>query len=71
MADMSVNVAGVTLKNPVMTASGTLPGMEYSEFVDLSRLGAVDKGSCKMPRGRAIRTRVWQIRSGMMNAIGL
>ena len=42
MADMSVNIAGVTLKNPVMTASGTFgSGMEYSEFVDLSRLGAV------------------------------
>ena len=39
MADMSVNIAGVTLKNPVMTASGTFgSGMEYSEFVDLSRL---------------------------------
>ena len=49
MADMSVNIAGVTLKNPVMTASGTFgSGMEYSEFVDLSRLGAVVT-SCKCP----------------------
>ena len=60
MADMSVNIAGVTLKNPVMTASGTFgSGMEYSEFVDLSRLGAV------------VTKGVAEIRSGMMNAIGL
>ena len=38
----SVNIAGVELKNPVMTASGTFgSGAEYSEFVDLSKLGAV------------------------------
>lgn len=42
MTDMSVNIAGVRLNNPVMTASGTFgSGMEYKEFVDLSRLGAV------------------------------
>ena len=40
-----VNLAGVELKNPVMTASGTFgSGAEYSEFVDLNRLGAVDQG---------------------------
>ena len=40
--DLSVDIAGVTLKNPVMTASGTFgSGEEYSEFVDLNRLGAV------------------------------
>ena len=62
MADMSVNIAGVTLKNPVMTASGTFgSGMEYSEFVDLSRLGAMTKRRIqKCPVGRAIRLRVWQ-----------
>ena len=42
LPDMSVEIAGVTLKNPVMTASGTFgSGMEYSEFVDLNHLGAV------------------------------
>ena len=42
MSKMSVNLAGVTLKNPVMTASGTFgSGAEYSEFVDLNNLGAV------------------------------
>ena len=41
MSKMSVNLAGVTLKNPVMTASGTFgSGAEYSEFVDLNNLGA-------------------------------
>ena len=41
MSRMNVNLAGVELKNPVMTASGTFgSGAEYSEFVDLNRLGA-------------------------------
>ena len=46
-----VNLAGVELKNPVMTASGTFgSGAEYSEFVDLSRLGAVvTKGVASVP----------------------
>ena len=73
MADMSVNIAGVTLKNPVMTASGTFgSGMEYSEFVDLSRLGAVvTKGVANVPWPGNPTPRVAEIRSGMMNAIVL
>ena len=73
MADMSVNIAGVTLKKPVMTASGTFgSGMEYSEFVDLSRLGAVvTKGVANVPWPGNPTPRVAEIRSGMMNAIGL
>ncbi len=73
MADMSVSIAGVTLKNPVMTASGTFgSGMEYSEFVDLSRLGAVvTKGVANVPWPGNPTPRVAEIRSGMMNAIGL
>ena len=73
MADMSVNIAGVTLKNPVVTASGTFgSGMEYSEFVDLSRLGAVvTKGVANVPWPGNPTPRVAEIRSGMMNAIGL
>ena len=73
MADMSVNIAGVTLKNPVMTASGTFgSGMEYSEFVDLSRLGAVvTKGVANVPWPGNPTPRVAEIRSGMINAIGL
>ena len=50
-ADMKVNLAGVELKNPVMTASGTFgSGAEYSEFVDLNKLGAVvTKGVANVP----------------------
>ena len=50
MCNMKVNIAGVEFANPVMTASGTFgSGMEYSDFVDLSRLGAVvtkGRGEC-------------------------
>ncbi len=73
MINTKVTVAGVELKNPVMTASGTFgSGMEYSEFVDLSRLGAVvTKGVANVPwLGNPI-PRVAEIRGGMMNAIGL
>ena len=73
MADLSVKIAGVELKNPVMTASGTFgSGMEYSDFVDLSRLGAVvTKGVANVPWLGNPTPRVAEIRSGMMNAIGL
>lgn len=73
MADLSVKIAGVELKNPVMTASGTFgSGMEYSEFVDLSKLGAVvTKGVANVPWPGNPTPRVAEIRSGMMNAIGL
>ena len=49
--NMSVDIAGVTLKNPITVASGTFgSGMEYSEFVDLSQLGAVTtKGVANVP----------------------
>ena len=73
MADLSVKIAEVELKNPVMTASGTFgSGMEYSDFVDLSRLGAVvTKGVANVPWPGNPTPRVAEIRSGMMNAIGL
>lgn len=55
MSKMSVNLAGVTLKNPVMTASGTFgSGAEYSEFVDLNNLGAVVTKAWQMCRGLEI-----------------
>ncbi|MCD7819999.1 MAG: dihydroorotate dehydrogenase [Lachnospiraceae bacterium] len=68
-----VSIAGVELKNPVMTASGTFgSGMEYSEFIDLSRLGAVvTKGVANIPWPGNQTPRVAEIRGGMMNAIGL
>ena len=73
MTDMSVTVAGVKLKNPVMTASGTFgSGMEYSEFVDLSKLGAVvTKGVSLTPWEGNPTPRVAETYGGMLNAIGL
>ncbi|MDO4297024.1 MAG: dihydroorotate dehydrogenase [Lachnospiraceae bacterium] len=73
MCNMKVNIAGVELKNPIMTASGTFgSGIEYSEFVDLSKLGAVvTKGVANVPWPGNPTPRVAEIPSGMMNAIGL
>lgn len=73
MANLSVNVAGLKLKNPVMTASGTFGyGEEYSEFVDLNRLGAiVVKGLSAGPRQGNPTPRVVETPAGMLNAIGL
>lgn len=66
-------IAGVTFKNPVMTASGTFgSGMEYSEFVDLNRLGAVvTKGVANVPWPGNPTPRVAEVYGGMLNAIGL
>ena len=66
-------IAGVTFKNPVMTASGTFgSGMEYEEFVDLNRLGAVTtKGVANVPWPGNPTPRVAEVYGGMMNAIGL
>lgn len=68
-----VNLAGVELKNPVMTASGTFgSGEEYSEFVDLSRLGAVvTKGVANVPWPGNPTPRIAEVHGGMLNAIGL
>ena len=73
MMDLSVNIAGVTLKNPVTTASGTFgSGIEYSEFVDLNRLGAVvTKGVALTPWEGNPTPRVAEVYGGMLNAIGL
>lgn len=71
--NMQVNLAGVVLKNPVMVASGTFgSGEEYSEFIDLNRLGAVvTKGVANVPWPGNPTPRVAEVRSGMLNAIGL
>ncbi|MBD5136038.1 MAG: dihydroorotate dehydrogenase [Lachnospiraceae bacterium] len=68
-----VKLAGVELKNPVMTASGTFgSGMEYSEFVDLNKLGAVvTKGVANIPWEGNPVPRVAETYGGMLNAIGL
>ena len=70
---MSVNIAGIMLKNPVMTASGTFgSGMEYAEFVDLNHLGAVvTKGVSNVPWEGNPTPRIAETPSGMLNAIGL
>ena len=67
MSKMSVNLAGVTLKNPVMTASGTFgSGAEYSEFVDLNHLGAVvTKGVANVPWPGNPTPRVAETTGGM------
>ncbi len=68
-----VTIAGVTFKNPVMTASGTFgSGMEYSDFVDLNKLGAVvTKGVANVPWEGNPTPRVAEVYGGMLNAIGL
>lgn len=69
----AVSLCGVELKNPVMTASGTFgSGAEYSEFVDLNRLGAVvTKGVANVPWLGNPTPRVAEVYGGMLNAVGL
>lgn len=71
--NLSVNIAGVTMKNPVTVASGTFgSGMEYGEFVDLNRLGAVTtKGVANVPWEGNATPRIAETCGGMLNAIGL
>ncbi|MBQ1930691.1 MAG: dihydroorotate dehydrogenase [Lachnospiraceae bacterium] len=71
--NMKVNLAGVELKNPVMTASGTFgSGAEYGDYVDLSRLGAVvTKGVANIPWEGNPTPRIAEVTGGMLNAIGL
>lgn len=71
--NMKVDLCGVTLKNPVMTASGTFgSGEEYSQFVDLNKLGAVvTKGVANVPWEGNPTPRVAEVYGGMLNAIGL
>jgi dihydroorotate dehydrogenase (NAD+) catalytic subunit len=71
--NLSIDIAGLRLKNPVMTASGTFGyGEEYSEFFDLNRLGAiVVKGLSATPRQGNPTPRIVETPAGMLNAIGL
>lgn len=71
--NLSVNIAGVDFKNPVMEGSGTFgSGMEYGEFVDLNKLGAVvTKGVADVPWPGNPTPRVCEVYGGMLNAIGL
>ncbi|NIO05236.1 MAG: dihydroorotate dehydrogenase, partial [Proteobacteria bacterium] len=71
--DLSVNIAGISLKNPVITASGTFGyGDEYTPFVDLNRLGAIiPKGISLHPIEGNPPPRIVETAAGMLNAIGL
>ncbi len=73
MIQTKVTIAGVELKNPVVTASGTFgSGQEYGEFVDLNRLGGVvTKGVANVPWPGNPTPRVAEVWGGMLNAIGL
>jgi dihydroorotate dehydrogenase (NAD+) catalytic subunit len=71
--DLKVNLGRLKLKNPVMTASGTFGhGKEYSEYIDLNRLGAiVAKGISLKPMQGNPPPRIYETPCGMLNAIGL
>ena len=73
MADLSVNIHQLQLKNPVMTASGTFGfGIEFSDFIDLNQLGGfVVKGTTLLPREGNLYPRMAETPSGMLNAVGL
>lgn len=73
MVNTSISLAGLELRNPVMTASGTYGyGLEYEDFVDLSRLGGiVVKGTTLHPRQGNPYPRMAETPSGMLNAVGL
>jgi dihydroorotate dehydrogenase (NAD+) catalytic subunit len=71
--DLSVTIAGVRLKNPVIAASGTFGyGREYGDLIDVSRLGGIcTKGLTLNPRPGNTGIRVWETPSGLLNSIGL
>ena len=73
MADLNVNIGGLKLKNPVMTASGTFGyGEEFADFIDLSRLGGIIvKGTTLHHREGNPYPRMAETPSGMLNAVGL
>ncbi|MCY4404679.1 MAG: dihydroorotate dehydrogenase [Candidatus Poribacteria bacterium] len=72
-SSLKVNIGGIRMRNPVMTASGTFGyGSEYADFVDLNRLGAiVVKGVTSVPWTGNPMNRIMETASGMLNAIGL
>lgn len=73
MADLTVNIAGVEFKNPVITASGTFGfGREYSEFYPLREIGGLScKGITLKPRMGNPPPRIAETPSGILNAVGL
>lgn len=73
MANLSVNISGLGLRNPVLTASGTFGyGLEFSDFVDFSRLGGIIvKGTTLIPREGNDYPRMAETAQGMLNCVGL
>ena len=73
MANLNVNISDLFLKNPVMTASGTIGyDLEFSDFIDLSRLGGfIVKGTTLHPREGNDYPRMAETASGMLNCVGL
>lgn len=73
MADLSVKIGGLELKNPVMTASGTCGyGLELQDFMDISQLGGIIvKGTTLHPRGGNPYPRMAETPMGMLNTVGL
>ncbi|MRR55272.1 MAG: dihydroorotate dehydrogenase [Deltaproteobacteria bacterium] len=71
--DLTVNIAGISLRNPIMTASGTFGyGEEFAEYVDLEKIGAiVTKGLSLKPKAGNAMPRIVETPGGMLNAIGL
>ncbi|MRR36014.1 dihydroorotate dehydrogenase, partial [bacterium] len=71
--DLSVEIAGIKLRNPVMTASGTFGyGEEFAEYVDLEKIGAIiTKGLSLKPKAGNPTPRIQETTGGMLNAIGL
>ena len=73
MADLSVNIGSLNLKNPVMTASGTFGyGLEFADFVDLTQIGGIIvKGTTLHPRQGNAYPRMAETAQGMLNCVGL
>ncbi len=73
MANLSINMAGLSLRNPVMTASGTFGyGLEFEDFVPMSKLGGIIvKGTTLLPREGNDYPRMAETASGMLNCVGL
>ena len=69
MAELSVNIGNLQMKNPVMTASGTFGyGIEYADFLDISRIGGIIvKGTTIQPREGNLYPRMAETPSGMLN----
>ncbi|RRD80546.1 dihydroorotate dehydrogenase [Alloprevotella sp. OH1205_COT-284] len=73
MAQLAINIGNLSLRNPVMTASGTFGyGLEFTDFIDLNRLGAyIVKGTTLLPRQGNDYPRMAETASGMLNCVGL